>query len=482
MASSSSSLQSAKVLVYADVNRGWFTNQEKYDDYAAKYACCVCTTLYPTVHTTLCGHAVCSACSQTLPSDACPHCTLPLGNPRVIEFKIASRDVASSLQLKCVWSECTSVCTFSDFLVHVNQQCRHRRRECMDCGVTITQGEYNDHEGKECKAKWVTDCKACQSNHRVDECPTSVIPCPYFRYGCVETGPRADILNKHALENYKKHLQCVDSFVKALHQQLFDKSDVGKANKDDNNNNNKERDIHSSKRKRMDTVSSVSSSSSSSSLVSSKLLEKTRPTEIEERWACIDSILAIKKQSDRPFVMVSDPQHHWYIAQLQSRVQSGSCDRVAIHYVGFLSKFDESIPTMSGRIRPLFPTYAAQVEFYAGLQRGDHIDIHLEQKQPDGQGSTWHWAQGIIILLHPGVSISIKIIDKPNDVKDSASVVEIYYTKLSYCCAPYGSFYKREDYSSHIYPPRVLELPLSSSSSSSSSSSLALPSSGFLHK
>ena len=466
MASSSS--QSTKVWTYGDVKRDLCTDFKLYEEYVKEYVCCVCSILYPSIHTTECGHVVCVTCATALLKDSCPECTQPLTKPRVTETRILSRKVSSGIQLRCVWSTCTMMCKFDEWLAHINQKCLLRPRDCFDCGTTVTQGLYDDHQARECKAKWM-DCKICHTHHRIEECPTSIITCPYTIYGCDQKGRRDWICNLHAVECHTKHVQFVETFVGNLQQRLQlsellynesekDDDDIQGGGGNDNHNSNKK------KRKRLDP----------SSITLPHPLQRKQPTEIGERWSLIDSILAIPNHNDRPHVMVADSINKWFIGVLQKRVKSIN-DLSAVCFPGFNTGTNESIPTMSGRIRPLFPTRDAQKAFYNGLQLGDHLDVLIEEKIKDGEPPDWFWTQGIVVDLMSKISVTVKITTKPKHLKNPVTLISFYYSTMSLYnkCAPFDTFYGRENYSPLLYPPRHVEEnpPLSFSSSLLSPSS-----------
>ena len=484
-------IQTVTLLNYGDVKRDLFVDVNKYDEYASKYTCSVCLVMKPMLYTTTeCFHVLCESCADSLPSSLCPKCREPLRQPRVTHVGLITREISTGLALSCRWSSssngdgegesgggggggCKEVVEFGKWLDHVNRTCVYKPRECVECSSVVTERFFLRHQMLECKARFV-DCDSCPQRqlhknelqtHKTGVCPGTVLYCMFGKYGCTFSGKRGSIsMDHHHSDKAKEHLDFVDGFVARLNKRFLENAIQLPPPPPPLLQLSSSSSL-SSKRQRPNTVVS------SAPLLFASSPTITRPqTEAEQRWKLLDSILDIPFPSSCPHVLVADSKNQWYIASIQKRVHTISSspssfpspphpssfnDHISVEFLGFSDSANETVATMSGRVRPLFSTRQAQVDFYTNLNVHSQVDIRIRDL-PVGHFN-WIWAQGVV-TRHSFNCIVIKITKRP-DGDDRVQQTEplcLDAVTIQWRCAPFNSVYGLERYCPQLHEPRSL--------------------------
>ena len=203
---------------------------------------------------------LCSVCDGVM---RCPHltdkgykCTSCLGNSKSIKLAKETETEINKLKVHCpfkkegcLWDDklsslilhmeicelfplkcplgCKKTMMRKYIKEHVDKKCVERETTCEYCNYFIKVSKTNVHSGT-C-SKFPLECvNGCSSNtiarnkmdlHISKECPLSVVPCPFKRYGCSTVRKRRDI-ETHEAEFVVKHVRIMNARIEEMEEEI----------------------------------------------------------------------------------------------------------------------------------------------------------------------------------------------------------------------------------------------------------------------
>jgi hypothetical protein len=203
--------------------------------------CLVCTYILENAYSDSCGHIYCRDCflSKFTAEKKCPISNLEIAEPTPVPYvdivinkvniycpnkkKVCTWEGVKSMMEQHILTECPKelmTCPYDRCGVHVlrevmsfhNEHCVYRKISCEYCKESVAFIDLSLHY-EVCEA-FPIDCpNLCgqrvmkkQSNDHVDnECPKTIIPCPFTDRGCKDTIERSS-LDSHLNNNMGKHM------------------------------------------------------------------------------------------------------------------------------------------------------------------------------------------------------------------------------------------------------------------------------------
>ena len=110
-------------------------------------------------------------------------------------------------------------------MTHVDEKCLERKTKCGYCNCVMKVSQTNTHNGT-CPSFPLTCVNGCNSHsiarnkmdhHTSKECPLSLVPCPFKRYGCSTVRKRRDI-ETHEAEFVVKHVRMMNIHIEEMEE------------------------------------------------------------------------------------------------------------------------------------------------------------------------------------------------------------------------------------------------------------------------
>jgi len=127
--------------------------------------------------------------------------------------------------------------------------------------------------------------------------------------------------------------------------------------------------------------------------------------------------------------------------------------RVRVRFLGFTREEDhEWVELYEGRIRPIFETRAAFVDFWKTLATGTHIDFRqpmFHTNQESATSETYRWRSGTVVSVTP-IELVIE--------ESSRETTKIPVSHMKATCLPAGVVHGLEAFSPFVFGSRELEM------------------------
>lgn len=226
-------------------------NPDLFDELVEDFFLChICKGILRDALLTPCGHVFCKAClSQTRLYSQTTETRCPLDNTLMELESIREEDfinrwvrqkrIQCPLKAKgCEWNGelgdckrhlstaclmyrvkcslgCGVVVMRCELDSHISKQCMMRKVNCQYCTGEVSLGEMEEHWSIGCNLYPILCPNSCQSStvercklkrHLDQDCPLTVLPCKYQKYGCEHECSRRD-LTGHLSANVQLHLE-----------------------------------------------------------------------------------------------------------------------------------------------------------------------------------------------------------------------------------------------------------------------------------